>query len=167
VPASDLPPAPETVVGPAFVPLKRRIDLIVEQASHVRPTVVTEGEDATSGYSTVTWRAKGGSILKLRSVWNGGCCYAPEVHDLIVDGDELLLETFSVAPHADSAALMRGVEARSAIVLEQLYFRDDKLVLWSDQQGRTHVDGAIDPQRWRERERQSHERASNLRTLRF
>lgn len=149
--SSEAPPRPESIVGPEIARLAARIEDLTKRAPRVRPKVTTEGEDATSGFSTVSWAAADGTPWKLRSVWNGGCCYAPEVRELIVDGDEVLKETFFMAPRSDADALMRGAEARAPIVIEELYFREGELVLWAEQQGRLHVDGTLDPQRWHER----------------
>jgi hypothetical protein len=146
----ELPPA--ALAGPDLGRMNARAHEAAARVKGARRAVVTEGEDATSASATVTWTAPDGAPVKLRWVWNGGCCSSPEVHDLVFAGDGLIKEVVFVAPRDDAAALMRGDEPRRPIATEELLFRRGRLVFWAERQGRHHVEPGSDPRRWCERE---------------
>lgn len=141
--------------------MNQRLADVAARAKRAPRTLVTEAEDATSAFTTVTWTAPGGAPLQIRYVWNGGCCAAPEVHELLFAEGGLMRELVYVAPRDDAPALMRGAEAARPIVLEEVLVRDGRMVLWEER--RRHHAPESDMARWREREARALDLARTLR----
>jgi hypothetical protein len=152
----------ESVTRPERERMNERLRAVAAQVKQVRSAVVVEGEDATSAFATARWTAPDGTLLKIRWAWNGGCCQAPQIHEFVFAGDDLMREVVLEAPRDEGPALLRGGEPRRPVAREEVLFERGRMVLWAGPPGRD-VDPRRDPERWREREARSLELVRSLR----
>ena len=77
------------------------------QAEDIRWTHrAEEGEDATSSFYYF-YASDGESVVRIRSVWNGGAQNLPEVTDYILDGGDITFR-HSTGQRTDLVALLNG-----------------------------------------------------------
>lgn len=105
------------------------------------------GEDATSGFYYHIYRSKT-QVRKIRSIWNGGCCNAPNVEDFYFkDGSPVLYVKLSVEKGQLDSVIKGRNTALSAH--EKLYLSNSKLTMWIEN-GKTIP--TSDP-RWKDKEK--------------
>ena len=65
--------------------------------------VYTGAEDTNSLFHSVYFYDKGGKLVRLIEMWNGGCCHAPAAEDFAVDGTRLTyIASFEIENKGDS-----------------------------------------------------------------
>lgn len=106
-----------------------------------------EGEDATSGWDYLVYKRKS-QVRKIRSVYNGGCCSAPEIEDFYFkDGSPVLYVKLS-ARKAQLGQIIRGSSIHLKVG-EKLYLTESKLTMWIENE---KTIPPSDP-RWKDREK--------------
>jgi hypothetical protein len=106
----------------------------------------TMGEDASSGFYYLIYKSSS-HVRKIRAIWNGGCCQAPEVVDYYFKDGSPVLYVKLASKRGQLKALIRGGKPLLKPV-EKIHMKDSKITTWIEN-GKTIP--SSDP-RWKEQE---------------
>ena len=103
-----------------------------EKQGNIKSYLTEEGEDATSGwYYIFYYNTK--KLLKIRVIWNGGCCQSPMLYDLYYNDSSLVLmdEFKDIQETVDRknavANLIKGKNLHIQL-LESLMYKQQRLI---------------------------------------